>query len=246
MLVAYFDESGTHGKKSRLVTVAGLIGDSTDWARIEPPWKRRLGDIACFHATDCAGSKKGFAHLSEPACALLSSDLAALIANRALVPIGASVYTDEWEYAASSEMKAQYRTPYHFCLSVAILLACQASGHGDPVAFVFAEQREYEDYSRAIHEVFSQNFEGIGSLSFAKPECVIPLQAADLYAYETYRELLTQLKTPGMSGPARPDMKTICRALRTISIFAGIEMLHKSADAMDVLKLATERTPPTA
>jgi hypothetical protein len=238
MLVAYFDESGTHGREAKVTTVAGLVGDSIEWARLELPWRTRLGGISCFHATDCASTERHFRHLSRPEANLLAQDLASLIAQRKLVSIGASVYRDDWDYGASEKLKAQFHTPYHLCVTLAIMQACKASANHDPVAFVFAKQNEYEAYARTIHSVIEENsadHSAIGSLTFASPQCVIPLQAGDLYAYETYKELLTQLATPGLTAPARSPMKIICEALGARNVIANIEYLHKCSDGLDLL-----------
>ena len=241
MLVAYFDESGTHGNQSRVTTIAGLVGDSIEWSRLESPWKKRLGAIACFHATDCAATKLDFKHLSKPEAAGLMEDMAALISDRNLVAIGASVYHDDWNYGASVKLKAQFRSPYHFCVSLAIMQACKVSNDyagGDPVAFVFAEQNQYDEYSRTIHDVFRSNddFPNAGHFGFGKPKCVLPLQAADLYAYETYRELLYQLDTPNMHAPERSPMKIMLRKLTSRSVIADIAYLHSVGDGLDSLR----------
>jgi hypothetical protein len=74
MLVAYFDESGTHGQASKVTSVAGLLGHSLEWSRLELPWKKRLraiperlGKIATFHATDCENQTEDFARFAKQA-----------------------------------------------------------------------------------------------------------------------------------------------------------------------------------
>ena len=238
MLVAYFDESGTHGNQSRVVTVAGLLGDTLEWARIEPPWKKLLGEIGVFHATDCANQEGNFRYLTKRQSASLADGFASLVADRRLVTIGASVYMDDWNYGASPALKAQWKTPYHFCLSVAIIQACKASKElagDDTIAFVFATQPQFEGYARFIHEVYgeSESFPSVGSLCFASPQSVIPLQAADLYSYETYRELLAQLDTPGLTAPARSSMRIIESALPSRNVVANINYLHKCSDGLE-------------
>src|SRR5712692_10062926 len=83
MLVAYFDESGTHGREAEVTTIAGLVGDSIEWSRLELPWKKRLaeipsnlGKITTFHATDCAGKTGDFSKFGPNDPAGLFADLA--------------------------------------------------------------------------------------------------------------------------------------------------------------------------
>lgn len=249
MLVAYFDESGTHGKASRVTTVAGLLGHTTYWHRLELPWKKRLaaiepalGSVATYHATDCANQDKDFRKFSKADSETLAIDLATLIADRdELIAIGAAVYRDEWEYCASPKLKSQFRTPYHFCLTMALMQICDVSRNGansDPVALVFAKQGEYDDYSKAIHEIAyeSDRFRKyLGNFSFGQPRCVIQLQAADLFSYETYRELLTQLDEPELKMAKREPLRIIDKKIRNECAIAGLEMLHKFSDGLDRL-----------
>lgn len=132
-------------------------------------------------------------------------------------------------------------TPYHFCLSATLVQINAISKqfwNSDPVAFVFANQPEYQDYAKSIHEVFAQNkrFRAVGSLTFAEPRCVIPLQAADLYSYENYRHILANIENPENSGePTRAQLKIIADQLGQKSQYAPLEMLHHMADEFDKL-----------
>jgi hypothetical protein len=240
MLVAYFDESGTHGRQSEVVTVAGLVGDTRSWNRIEHQWKKRLGAIETFHATDCAAGSREFATVEKHECDRISNDLASLIAAQKgeLCAVGMSVYRDDWEYCASDIVKKQCKTMYHFCLLMVLLQVNQLSQEragGEPVAFVFAKQSQYEDYALAIHEVFRQieTYSSIGHLEFGEPRCVVPLQAADLYAYETYRELISNRLE---SRPTqRLQLTTIDNGIEVRSRYAGPEFLNPTSEQIDNL-----------
>jgi hypothetical protein len=238
MLVAYFDESGTHGEDSRVVTVAGFLGDSIAWARLEPPWRKRLGPIPCFHSVQCAVRDKRFSHLKPGEQRALSTDLAKLIAARELVGIGASIYTDDWKYSTADMLRNQYETPYHFCATMAVLKTVKMVAEHSPgeyVSIIFAQQDEYEEYTRAIMDVMGslKRLTNIGHMGFGRPECLIPLQAADLHAYETYRELSLQEKAPGKTEPNREELAVLYRALHVDSAFANYEMLYRYGDRME-------------
>ncbi|NML45936.1 DUF3800 domain-containing protein [Ramlibacter sp. G-1-2-2] len=249
MLVAYFDESGTHGQEARVTTVAGLVGDSLTWARLEYGWKKRLArdGITCFHAVQCEVGDGEFSRMSRDARKALSLDLAKLVVKESLVAVSAAVYRDDWDYAASHVMKAYYPSKYHFCLAMAVLQAHQVSeryGGGNHVAFVFARQDQYQDYAASIHQVFQQGkWTGVGSLSFAKPRCVFPLQAADLYAYENYRELVRQLDNPGEIAPAREQLAIIYKGIPVEGKFGGINFLHAYAEGVDGIPASRSGTP---
>ena len=64
------------------------------------------------------------------------------------------------------------------------------------MATVFAEQQRLQDTAARLHDYYqrSQHFNNLGSFSTAKAQCVIPLQPADLVAYESYRHMVDRLK----------------------------------------------------
>ncbi len=75
MLVAYFDESGTHDQ-SKVVCIAGLVGTAIEWSRIERPWEENLRTtrVPWFHANDCEEGIKLFDGFEpRPAMAIIAS-----------------------------------------------------------------------------------------------------------------------------------------------------------------------------
>lgn len=238
MLIAYFDESGTHGEQARVTTVAGLLGDSIEWARLELPWKKRLAPLTCFHASHCESQLNDFKDFTKSQSQQMIVDLSLLISCRKLIPVGGAVYRDDFNYAASDKIKKYFPSRFHASLAMAILrtsIFAQVHAPGEKVAFVFAEQQEYREYTKTLHDVLYHGLQwgNIGSLTIAKPANSIELQAADLYTYEISRELLTQLDEPGLSGPKREAMKIIFNSMHIESYVATIEMLHRLVDEYD-------------
>jgi hypothetical protein len=238
MLVAYFDESGTHGNEANVTTVAGLVGDAREWGRLELPWQKRLGLIRCFHATDCQAQGRDFKNFTRQQSAQLFIDLATLVADRELVPVAGAVYRDDWQYGASDKVKRYLPTRFHAALGMAIIQVhnlVKEVAPSEPVALVFAQHPEYQGFTEAIHDVFrhSKHWSNMGSLTIGTPKELIPLQVADLYAYENYKELLTQLNEPGLPAPKREPLKIIHKSRHVDSRFAGIEMLHRLADSFE-------------
>ena len=245
VLVAYFDESGTHGDAAKVVAVSGFLGDSMAWAQLERPWKKALAQRGhqYFHATDCSAiPPRGiYANMDEAERNELSCELAAIAADDHLVAVGAAVYRDDWNYALQSSPKLgeHFGTMYHLCVCMALAqvnLLCREKGGGEPAAIVFAQQGQYDNQSIMIHEAFkrSPHFECLGNISIAMPQCVLPLQIADLYCYENYCELLTQLYEPGLTAPKREQLRILSKGVFMMdSRAAALEMLHKMADGFD-------------
>ncbi len=135
MLVAYFDESGTHDR-SKVVSIAGLVGDTKEWARLEAPWAENLATsrIEVFHASERQGLSDG---LRES----LIAGLCIAIGNRDLTVIGGSLLVADWEAYAPQAMKESYHSPYHFCFEFTMQQINQWSedhANNEPVALVFA------------------------------------------------------------------------------------------------------------
>lgn len=241
MLVAYFDESGTHGDQSKVVTVAGLVGDTLEWSRLEAPWKKRLGKIKTFHATHCAVGGGEFQKMDKLATKSLSEDLTDLISDRNLVAIGGAVYQGDWGYAASPKMKKFYRSAYHFCLSQVLIQIekLAKSNSWGPVALVFSKQDQYQGYTSELSELYDQAefFKNKGSLSFSRPECLVELQAADLYAYENYLELVAQFAGKDNAPPVRRNLEKIQNKLGVVSHVFNSDNLNSIAEEMEHLPI---------
>lgn len=232
MLVAYFDESGTHGEEAEVTTVAGFIGDTIEWNRLEPLWKKRLGTISSFHATDCQAKDGEFISFDTDQSRSLFVDLAKIIADRRLIAVAGSVYKDDWNYAATPAMKKHFTSRFHQSLILAFLWTLKIVGENAPdecVAFVLARHDEYNDFAEALHSALSGN-RNLGSLTFCDPQHLAPLQAADLYAFETYRELLRQSKEErGLIEPKREAYRIIHAALPDENRIVDIDTLNAMA-----------------
>src|SRR5262245_1995850 len=66
MLVAYFDESGTHSG-SLVTAVAGYVSTAPRWKRFAREWTEALGkaNVDCFHMSEYESRKGVFADWSD-------------------------------------------------------------------------------------------------------------------------------------------------------------------------------------
>ena len=245
MLAAYFDESGTHGN-SELITVAGILGDTVDWQDMSIHWKKRLGKVPYFHATECAVQDGPCYGMDKDETNALSADLSSILAKQDVIGVGFSVYRDDWEYAASPRLKEEFGyEPYYFCFAGVVQQVCAWSikhQGGEPVAFVFAKQCEYEHNAEKLMEVLRAGMtrEYIGHFGWSRPQCLAELQAADLYAFETYNELLSQEidfreGRAALTAPKRENLKTIARGIHQENIFLDTAALFSISEQIDDL-----------
>jgi hypothetical protein len=70
MWSGYFDDSGTHAA-SRVVVMAGVLGNERQWKRFESAWGAKLKkpldgkpSLKSFHLTDCRAGQGAFADYS--------------------------------------------------------------------------------------------------------------------------------------------------------------------------------------
>jgi hypothetical protein len=210
VLKAYFDDSGTH-PGSKVVLWAGFMAQSDEWALFEVECEAlfKIHKISHFHAVDVEhgiGEFQDRRHWNEPRRDLLRGDLRRLIGARNIIGIGAAVHTDAWAKIASPEMISRFVNPiflaFEHCMQQALHWAERATqqqtGVVEKVAFFF-DSRESE---AARGQEIASNFDGrwnrsawYEALSFVRMRNTLPLQAADMLAYETYQLQIARLAT---------------------------------------------------
>jgi hypothetical protein len=242
MLVAYFDESGIHDY-SKVVSVAGLLGQTRAWSRLEKPWAKnlavpRIKDL-WFHAYECEEGVKQFDGISRPIRESLVAGLTNALLDRGLAFVGGSVFREDWENCAPPEFKQRFPDPYAFCIESAVQEACRFVDHnapGERVALVIAlpQHKLYREHVELVIDYLyhkSDLYPSLGSVTFGKPQELIPLQAADLFAFENYRYLAARWKHGKGNFPIRPNFKRMaesglpfhanfhdCDTLKTLSL----------------------------
>jgi len=195
-LVAYLDDSGTH-KNSTLVSVAGAISSRPQWTKFSRTWNRQLRrwNVEIFRMADFVSNHGPFKGWGQHKKSYVLSELVRTIKTHARVLVGSAVRTEDFDAAFAKYPNPCIRDAYHFC-AVSLLpeigdwaLKSQARG---PVDLTFESGNKlFDQYFRLIQEDFAQegirNILGIDTLSLATKKLAIPLQAADVTAYATYK-----------------------------------------------------------
>jgi hypothetical protein len=84
--------------------------------------------------------------------------------------------------------------PYHFCLMGCVYMPARRTENASPevrVAVVFSEQSEFKNMAGLLLNDFKQNHaqgDRFDTPVFRNMKAVVPLQAADIVAYELYKE----------------------------------------------------------
>jgi hypothetical protein len=197
MLRAYFDDSGTHGE-SLITAISGFMAPANVWHRVERDWLEALADyrsrygVTWYHAADVANWQGEWRGAPLNVCRAAPMQFAAVLGKANVLPVWAAVVNDDYKQYATPEFIARFPTPFDLCFHEAmgqLYRWCKENlnatrvipsvAHGDYLGRVVAAHRRYRgdgDFS-----------EYIGPLVIDTPQSVVPLQAADLLAYEFYQ-----------------------------------------------------------
>lgn len=195
MLKAYMDESGVHDG-SPVLTVAAYIARPGQWREWTKKWNVAKRPIKVVHAADVAnltGELKGW---TEAQAAALAVKLLPIIAEADFPGVVIGIHMEEFRKAMAGrdDLRRIFGSPYAACFQwvVQVILNIQAEhGSNQRIAFI----HECNDYRREAREGFKWiqahgNPQGsLISLDFGDKATYVPLQAADILAYEGNKRL---------------------------------------------------------
>lgn len=195
-LQVYLDESGTHGN-SPAVVVAGYVGEPTEWDQWTSEWeKTKRGRINVFHAVHCNNRSGEFSGLEEPERNALVQEMLPITPKH--IKIGISIGIDMKSYRDAIEhrpdLNEHFGSPYLACfgwLLQDIVEDIEKSGI-DREFHIFHEENQFKEDVISRYKWIVNNIPGgkrCSGLSFAKKSDCIPLQAADILAYETHHKI---------------------------------------------------------
>lgn len=211
MVTAYLDES-KDGPGKQVLVLAGYIGRDEDWEHLRTQWARLLEmfEIREFHATDCEAGWGDFAHMSGSGRTKLQWRFVRLLSDPANEVIGHLSAVDLRPYVPllprfksarrippGQAVNGDLGDPYFLALQLAVEFIAKSAWVSalppeEKVEFVL-DETSLGGRARALYESIKndKNFSawtgrlgGVRLLSSAK---CLPLQAADLWAYEARR-----------------------------------------------------------
>jgi hypothetical protein len=208
-LTAYFDAS--KHRESGLLTVAGYLAPTTVWRReFDPAWNSVLSSapihVSEFKAANCRHGRGEFENWSRSDRDLLTANLVSVIVARSqsMFGLGASLVVP---YSRLSSDAARTRVEgfaYCWCVAMVVGDALRLAGSrvgNDEIQIVLDEEPGFEFKAREVCRVAcdvhaSEFSDRVRPVSFARSHERPGLQAADLLAYETYKELRAKLSPP--------------------------------------------------
>jgi hypothetical protein len=219
--IAYFDESGTHGQESPVITIAGFIANADQWSAYEHDLSQLLADyeVKIFHARKFRTSKGDFKGWPTTKRARFNSRFLRLADDHLAYGLAMILRPDD--YAKIYRLhefprRARPDTQYGLCFRTALwksavlmkdrpadwpLNVVLETGHknaGDAI-------RVFGEFQDSLHPEYAPS---LGTLVFASKENCLPLAMADSLAYAIFRMTagFSQHSDPNAApvGPADP------------------------------------------
>jgi len=242
VLKAYMDESGTHDN-SPVVTVGLYVGKPRTWQAWTKDWnahKRNVPagrkPIKVYHSVDAHNRAEEFEGWTQPERNAYVANLLPVIGRHPIMGILIGIHMDTFRaaMAPNPELRAMFGTPYTACFqwTVQTLLAMMDE-HGDRQRVAFFH--ECNDYKKEAEAAFAYvEKEKLLtprdiSLTFGGKGSYVPLQAADVVAYEGNH----LLRDP--SKPERKPWKAINPGADADPEKRRIRVLHYGKNNMDKL-----------
>ncbi len=207
LLYAFLDETG-HSKDERqkFNGMAGLVAPAPYWIVLEMKWTKTLKDfhLPYFHMKDFAHGKRAFQGWSEEARQILYNRLLRHVKTARPLPIGSILFMEDYNSLTAAE-RAVFGDPYHIgFVTILIQLTALASETllpGQKIVPVFSSQEEFKSNALKFYEILYRRKElrtWIDYPIFRDMRNCTPLQAADIVAYELYKEFERKLFRPNM------------------------------------------------
>ncbi len=147
-LQAFCDESGNH-EQSRVLLVAGYVGDKTTWKPIEQRWRVALAKdgLEAFHSTDCEKGYGEFAGMPKDRRQDIQLNFLSMIGNSPLRGYLSCIVMRHFESFKEriKTKRGKYWYPY-FLVFQHILELCGSDAKDRSavrVGFVFDRQKEF-------------------------------------------------------------------------------------------------------
>lgn len=211
MLRVLADESHDE-RQERVMTFAGLLASSGNWTKFWEAWAGALMEpqfgVRPFHAADCDSAQGDFAGWDAERVEALQRRLIALVVSPEFNIVGYSIsfplgpYADlrdvvrSFYYIPSGDtggVSGRLDDPWFVGMSTLIAAIIDDPRPiippNEKVGFVF-DRHHLKARGEVIYNVLAD--EGhprleVGGIAFEDKSVLVPLQAADLFAYETFR-----------------------------------------------------------
>ena len=191
----FLDESGVHDT-SPVVTVAAYMARPKQWESFTKAWRLAIRPAKVYHATDAANLRGEFRGWSTAQVAATCARALPIINQNVMVGIAAGIQMNDFREALKDrpDLLRIFGSPYGACLHwvMRTLLDRKVrSGNREIISF-FHEQNSFAQEALNTFSHMKDTYgQSCGSMTFAfgSKEDFIPLQAADILAYEANKRI---------------------------------------------------------
>jgi hypothetical protein len=220
VFIAYFDESGDPSQTGAF-TLGGLVAKAWRWDAFEGKWSRilRRFNLPMFHMSEFESRQGIYASLSNPERIELVATLAGIIKGTIEFGFSHSLVVKDWKKVIEPTIVNSYEQPrghYIFLLQSCMeeIVRFISLPAGERVACIF-DRNGFMAGSAIKHFddlVARQSWEGVfDTITFGDKTRLIPLQAADMVAYEGYKHTVNQ-EVERSNRPERELFKNLLAA----------------------------------
>ena len=205
VLDAYFDETGHgHDANTKFLGIAGCLARAEAWKKVESKWREALDSegLPYFHMREYSFSVGPFKSWGkdENRRRKIYGALWDIILEAELIPLGGFVPLGSYKQELTGQEHHVFRDAYFLCYMQCLRYLAQYVEFDlvSSVATFFDDKKGFKGEAFKIHDVLTHRFKGkIPRPIFCDMRKVLPLQVADIIAYESKKELERQLLVPG-------------------------------------------------
>lgn len=219
MFAVYLDESGTH-KGTDTLSVGGYVATVEQWGHLAREWRDllRAEGVTMFHMADLESMLGEFRGWNKSRQIGVISRIHGIIHRRVRIGVSSAVIKSHYDKKSSSIKDSYGEHYYTFCaLDCMRHVANWADerSYNEPIHYVFEQGAVGEKELRKKLEMFNADEESraiyrLGGWDFADKREVVQLQAADVIAYETWKQMENRI----IAGERRPMRKSLFNLLR--------------------------------
>lgn len=254
LLACYFDDSGTHAG-SPVVVFGGLIGQREHWEDFEPKWKAKLAQplpgkppLKRFHMFDCKWGLGEFIGWSEAERNAVTHDFRQIILDCGVTGVSAAIARADYDELVTGEVRTWLGSADEVAFGSVISALDELKHHGLTLIFDDTGDGSTARYAH-MYERYQAMFRLrkeplLSGVSFRSMLTTLPLQGADMIAWETYFLAAERLKNP--EAAPRPHLQRYIETERFFAVFLTREHIienMKGAKERIAASLRGERPP---